>query len=119
MAALERNLQILDEVQQRSGATILLALKGFANWGLFPLVSKYLKGCCASGVWEALLAREEFGGEVHTYAPAFSDEDMRELLPITDHIVFNSVNQLHRYRDQVLNSERDIAIGLRCNPEHS
>ena len=119
LQALERNLKILSEVQARSGATILLALKGFANWCTFPLVRQHLKGCCASGVWEARLAKEEFKGEVHTFAPAFSDADIAELLPITDHIVFNSFRQLHKFLPAIQNCGRRIEVGLRCNPEHS
>ena len=76
---LENNLQLLDYVQKQSGAKIILALKGFAMWGTFDLVSKYLKGCTASGLYEAKLAREEFckyrlDAEVHTYSPAFKED---------------------------------------------
>ena len=89
---------MLARVQQRSGAKILLALKGFAQWSLAPLVAKYLAGTCASGVAEARLAREEFGGEVHTYAPAYTDGELRELLTLSDHVVFNSPAQWQRFR---------------------
>ena len=80
MAALERNLQILSSVQERSGAKILLALKGFATTATFPLIKKYLYGCCASSPYEARLAREEFGGEVHSFAPAYSEDDLQQQL---------------------------------------
>lgn len=116
---LRHNLALLDDVQQRSGATILLALKGFALWKVFPEIAKVLKGTCASGPHEARLGREEFGGQVHCFAPAFTEEDMAELLPIVDHLVFNSPAQWRKYREQVLNSPRKISCGLRCNPECS
>src|SRR5882672_11976107 len=77
LGALEANLQILAEVQQRAGCTILLALKGFAQWSTFPLVRRYLRGATSSSVAEARLAREELGGEVHAYAPAWTEADLR------------------------------------------
>ena len=121
---LERNLKILDDVQQRSGAKIILALKGFAMWSTFDLVSKYLKGCTASGLYEARLAREEFckfnpNAEVHTYSPAFKEDEIEEIASISDHIVFNSPAQLHRYAQRVKEINPKIEISLRVNPEVS
>src|SRR6188474_3128243 len=98
MGALEKNLQTLADVQQRAGCTILLALKGFAQWSTFPLVKRYLAGATSSSVAEARLAREELGGEVHAYAPAYSDGEMRELVTLADHIVLNSPSQWRRHR---------------------
>ena len=72
-ASLEKNLKILSHVKQKSGVKILLALKGFAFYHLEPLVSKYLDGCCASGLWEAKLSHEEFKKETHTYSPAYKE----------------------------------------------
>ena len=121
---LEKNLQILDAIQQRSGAKTILALKGFAMFSTFELVSRYLKGCTASGLHEALLAREEFckynpHAEVHTYSPAFKAEEIEEIAKISDHIVFNSPSQLQRYRKKVKEINPNIHISLRVNPEYS
>ena len=121
---LKSNLEILNYVQKQSGAKIILALKGFAMWSTFDLVKKYLKGCTASGLHEALLAREEFAQddsslEVHTYSPAFKDEDIDEIAKISDHIVFNSPNQLFRFKNRVKEINPNISISLRINPEHS
>ena len=121
---LERNLKILDDVQQRSGAKIILALKGFAMWSTFDLVSRYLKGCTASGLYEARLAREEFckfnpNAEVHTYSPAFKEDEIEQIARISDHIVFNSPSQLHRYAKRVKEVNPNIEISLRLNPEVS
>jgi len=115
LGALERNLKILRDVQDRAGCTIILALKGFAQWSTFPLVKKYLAGTTASSVAEARLGREEFGGQVHAYAPAWSDEDMREIVTLADHVVFNSPAQWQRFR--ALCAGR-VECGLRVNPEH-
>jgi len=121
---LESNLKLLDYVQEQSGAKIILALKGFAMWSTFPLVSKYLKGCTSSGLYEARLAYDEFKkennkAEVHTYSPAFKDDDIDEIARISDHIVFNSPNQLFRYKDRVKKINPHIELSLRINPEYS
>jgi carboxynorspermidine decarboxylase len=116
---LERNLKILDDVQQRSGAKIILALKGFAMHATFPLVRKYLQGATASGLHEAKLAYEKMQGEVHTYSPAFKDDDIDEIALISDHIVFNSSAQLVKYAGHVKKIKPDISVSLRVNPECS
>ena len=118
-ALLEKNLELLDYVQKESGAKIILALKGFAMHSTFPLVQKYLKGCTASGLHEALLAHEKFDGEVHTYSPAYKEEDIKEIARISDHIVFNSPNQLFRFKDLVKEINPDVELSLRINPEVS
>jgi carboxynorspermidine decarboxylase len=114
LGALESNLRTLADVQKRAGCTILLALKGFAQWSTFPLVKKYLAGATASSVAEARLAREELGGEVHAYAPAYSDSEMRELVTLADHIVLNSPAQWRRHRATI----GKLSAGLRVNHEH-
>ena len=92
-AAIEDNLKILKRVQDESGAKILMALKAFSMFNLAPLISQYLKGTCASGLHEARLGREEFGGEVHTFSAAYTEADLKEILKISDHVVFNSFGQ--------------------------
>lgn len=119
MGALERNLRVLDDAQKRSGATILLALKGFAAWSTFPLVRRYLPGIAASSPDEARLGREEHGGQVHTYAPAYSERDLRACLALSNHLVFNSLSQWARFRDLCLKEFPGVRYGLRINPEHS
>src|SRR4051812_18479801 len=120
LGALEANLEILADVQQRAGCTILLALKGFAQWSTFPLVKRYLAGATASSVAEARLAREELGGEVHAYAPAYSEGEMRELVTLADHIVLNSPAQWRTHRPMIERAakSRPISCGLRVNHEH-
>lgn len=116
LGALEKNLQTLASVQQRTGCTILLALKGFAQWSTFGLVKKYLAGATSSSVAEARLAREELGGQVHAYAPAYSDAEMTELVTLADHIVLNSPNQWRQHRKVI--QARGISAGMRVNHEH-
>ncbi|MCL2760108.1 MAG: carboxynorspermidine decarboxylase [Desulfuromonadales bacterium] len=117
LGRIRHNLAILDQVQKRSGAKILMALKAFSMWSVFPLISERFYGVCASSPWEARLGREEFGKEVHSFAAAFKESDVRELLKISDHLVFNSFNQLERFRH--LWEKEKVSIGLRVNPEHS
>jgi carboxynorspermidine decarboxylase len=119
LGRLRHNLAILDDVQQRSGAKILLALKAFSMWSVFPLIRQTLHGVCASSPWEARLGREEFGREVHSFAAAFKESDVVELLHISNHLVFNSFNQLERFRPLWEKESRHVSIGLRVNPEHS
>lgn len=116
---LEQNLRILRSVMDRSGAKVLLALKGFAQFSEAKLISKYLAGTTASGIHEALLGREEFGGEVHAYSPAFKDEEFAQLLRVADHISFNSPTQWKRHRAAALAAGRKVSFGLRVNPEHA
>ncbi len=116
-ALLKRNLQILARIQERTGCKILLALKGFAFWNVFPLMRNDLAGIAASSLHEARLGREEFGKEVHLYAPAYRDDEIGSLLELSDCVVFNSFSQWRRFREQCQN--RDILYGLRINPEHS
>ncbi|WP_438957462.1 carboxynorspermidine decarboxylase [Porticoccus sp.] len=120
--AVERNLKILHRVQEESGAKVLAALKAFSLWRLAPLVAKYLSGTCASGLHEARLGREEYGGEVHVFSAAYTEQDLREILKLADHVVFNSFGQWQRF--QPLIQEARIArphlrFGLRINPQHS
>ena len=117
--AIRRNLEILGDVKVRSGAKILLALKAFSMWSLAPLIDQYLDGCCASGLWEARLARNHFNGSVSTYSPAYKDADLQEIADLSDHIIFNNPAQIERLKNLTANnavlSNRDI--GLRLNPE--
>ncbi len=119
LGRLRHNLAVLAEVQQRSGAKILFALKAFSFWPVFPLIARTLKGVCASSPWEARLGREEFGGEVHSFSAAFKEADVKELLSISDHLVFNSFAQLERFRPLWQETKGRVSIGLRVNPQHS
>lgn len=116
---IERNCAILDQVQQRTGAKILLALKAFALPELFHIIKEKLHGVCASGPIEARLGREQFGREVHTYAPAYSGEQMERVILYSDHILFNSIGQWQRHKNAVARSPRPISVGFRVNPGYS
>ncbi|MFM0818366.1 carboxynorspermidine decarboxylase [Streptococcus suis] len=116
-AKLVNNLEILKSVQDCTGCKVLLAQKAFSMYATYPLISQYLAGTTASGLYEAKLGCEEFGGEVHVFAPAFKDADLEEILEIADHIVFNSERQLRKHVDKC--RAAGVSIGLRINPECS
>ncbi len=118
-ARLKRNLELLEYVQKESGAKIILAFKGFSMWSTFDLVRQYLPGATASSLNEALLAKHEFKGEVHTYLPAYSDAEFPKVLDISDHLVFNSFSQWERFKPQVMASSRHVSCGIRINPEYA
>ena len=116
---LQRNCELLDRVQQKTGAKILLALKAFALPAVFPLIRRYLHGVCASGPIEAQLGHEDFGGEVHTYSPAYTRGHMERVIQFSDHILFNSIKQWHTHRIAIEEADKKISVGLRVNPGHS
>ncbi|MFK4304398.1 carboxynorspermidine decarboxylase [Paenibacillus sp. RC254] len=117
---LVKNLEVLNSVQERTGCNILLALKGFSMFSTFPLVGKYLKGVTSSSLFEARLGREKMDKEVHVYAPAYVDSEFDELLEYVDHVVFNSFDQLKRFKSKVQGvTSKKIEIGIRVNPEYS
>lgn len=119
MAKLRKNLELIRRVRERAGVDIILALKGFSMWRVFPLVGQYLSGATASSLDEARLIYDEMGVRAHTYSPAYLPEDFAELMRYSSHITFNSLNQFHRYREQVRQYDEPISMGLRVNPEYS
>ena len=111
------NLEILHKVEEDTGCHILLAQKAFSAYAEYPLIGKYISGTTASGIYEARLGAECMGKENHVFAPAFTDEDMDELVNICDHVVFNSVSQLKKHKARCIKS--GVSFGLRVNPEFS
>jgi carboxynorspermidine decarboxylase len=115
---LEGNLRILDSVQKRTGCKILLALKGFAMFSLFPVIGKYLRGISASSLDEARLGFEEFGQEVHVFSPAYKESEFERILSYADHVIFNSFSQWSLFRSRIP-AGSNKKFGIRVNPEHS
>lgn len=126
-AAIRRNLSVLKDIADRSGAKVLGALKAFSMWSLGPVVAEYLDGVCASGIYEAKLGRDHYSGpdgkgEVATYCAAYKAADLPEILRLSDHVIFNSPGQIARFKPQI-DAARDAGIlfdiGLRINPLHA
>jgi len=110
-----KNLEILARVRQEAGCKILLAQKAFSMYALYPLISRYLDGTCASGLHEALLARRHFRGENHVYSPAYAAREFAEIVRTADHIIFNSFDQWQRFKHMAAGK----VCGIRINPEFS
>ncbi|WP_426020549.1 carboxynorspermidine decarboxylase [Brevundimonas sp. DWR2-3-1b1] len=121
-AAVRRNLSVLKGVGARGNARVLLALKAFSMWSLADVVGEYLDGVCASGLWEARLAREFYKGHLTTYSPAYKPGDVPEILRLSDTVIFNAPDQIARFADMIATARGEgetFDIGLRLNPEHS
>lgn len=114
---LKSNLEILKSVIERTGCRILLAQKCFSMYAVYPLIGEYISGCTASGLFEARLGHEEMGKENHVFSPAYRDAEFDEIMGYCDHIIFNSVAQLNKYRERCVTNGK--SFGLRINPECS
>ena len=114
-----KNLALIKHVAAESGAEIILAFKGFAMWGVFPILREYISGAAASSVDEARLCFEEIGSPAHTYSPAYKTDDFDSLLKYSSHITFNSLAQFRKYSTELQNHPKKISAGLRINPEFS
>ncbi|MFN3474868.1 MAG: carboxynorspermidine decarboxylase [Blastomonas sp.] len=118
-AAVRRNLAILADIRDRAGIRMLAALKAFSFWHLGDVVGEYLDGTCSSGLWEARLATEHYKGEVATYCAGYKAEDLREILTLSDHVIFNSPGQIARFAPLIEEARakgEQFDIGLRINP---
>ena len=114
---LRKNLELLQQVQEEAGCRILLAQKAFSMFYCYPLIAQYLCGTTASGLYEARLGKEKFGGETHVFSPAYREDEFQELLTYADHFVFNSPNQLRKFGPRA--REAGKSVGLRTNPRCS
>ncbi|MDO5482376.1 MAG: carboxynorspermidine decarboxylase [Bacteroidaceae bacterium] len=115
-ALLRRNLGLIRSVAQRADVEIILAFKAFALWKSFPFFREYISHTTASSLFEARLAKEEFGSLAHTYSPAYTEEEFNDILECSSHITFNSLSQYNRFASRV---QGRASVGIRVNPEYS
>ena len=115
--ALIDNLLTLNHLKSQTGVKILVALKAFSTPYFGPLISEYLDGCCSSSLYETKLAKKFFKGEISTFSPAYKKDDIREIVNLSDHIIFNSSNQLNDFYNIAIKFKNEI--GLRINPLYS
>ena len=118
-ARLRANLAVLADIRDRAGVKVLAALKAFSMWKVAPFVTEALDGVCTSGLWEARLAAEHYGGEIATYCAAYKAEDLPEICRISDHVIFNSPGQIARFGDVLAATGERFDVGLRINPLHA
>jgi carboxynorspermidine decarboxylase len=114
-----KNLSLIKNVSEQSGAEIILAFKAFAMWGVFPIVREYINGAAASSADEARLCYDEIGSPAHTYAPAFRESDFPLVMKYSSHITFNSLAQYNKFSNILKRNSKKISTGLRINPEFS
>ena len=118
-AKLRANCRVLAEIGEAADTRVLAALKAFSMWSTAPIIGEYLDGVCTSGLWEARLAAEFYDGEIATYSPAYKPDDLDEILRISDHVIFNTPEQIIR-ASQIIEHARargeSFDIGLRINP---
>ena len=112
---LRRNLRLISDVAAKADIEIILAFKAFALWKTFPIFREYIHATTASSLSEARLAYEEFGAPAHTYSPAYTDDEIDEIIRCSSHLTFNSLSQYHRYHERATG----VSVGLRVNPEYS
>lgn len=114
-----KNLALIKHASDESGAEIILAFKGFAMWGIFPILTEYVKGAAASSVNEARLCFEEIGSPAHTYSPVYKEDDFESILKFSSHVTFNSLDQYTKYSTVLKKYSKKISPGLRINPGYS
>jgi carboxynorspermidine decarboxylase len=114
-----KNLELIRHVSGESGTEIILAFKGFAMWGVFPVLREYISGAAASSVDEARLCFEEVGSRAHTYSPVYKESEFHSILKYSSHVTFNSLNQFRKYSTELKRYSKKISAGLRINPEYS
>jgi carboxynorspermidine decarboxylase len=114
-----KNLSLIKHISDESGAEIILAFKGFAMWGVFPILREYISGAAASSADEARLCYEEIGSEAHTYSPVYKMNEFNSILKYSSHVTFNSLAQYRKYSAELFNFSKKISAGLRINPEFS
>lgn len=113
------NLLLIKRISEESGVEIILAFKGFAMWGVFPILREYVQGAAASSIHEARLCFEEIGSPAHTYSPVYKEEEFETILKYSSHVTFNSVSQINKFSNIIKKYSKKISAGIRINPEFS
>lgn len=116
---LRNNLKTIHRVAEEADVEIILAFKAYALWRTFPIFREYISATTASSLYEAKLAKEEFGSPAHTFSPAFTDYEADEIARCSSHLSFNSLKQYNSLHEQMKRANPEISFGLRVNPEYS
>lgn len=116
---LRRNLSLIKGVADEAGIEIILAFKAFALWKTFPIFREYINSTTASSLSEARLAYEEFGAPAHTFSPAYTDLEIEDIARMSSHLTFNSLSQYSRHHTKALETNSNLKLGVRVNPEYS
>lgn len=116
---LRRNLSLIKGVADEAGIEIILAFKAFALWKTFPIFREYINSTTASSLSEARLAYEEFGAPAHTFSPAYTDLEIEDIARMSSHLTFNSLSQYSCHHTKALETNSNLKLGIRVNPEYS
>lgn len=116
---LRRNLSLIKGVADEAGIEIILAFKAFALWKTFPIFREYINSTTASSLSEARLAYEEFGAPAHTFSPAYTDLEIEDIARMSSHLTFNSLSLYSRHHTKALETNSNLKLGIRVNPEYS
>lgn len=116
---LRRNLSLIKGVADEAGIEIILAFKAFALWKTFPIFREYINSTTASSLSEARLAYEEFGAPAHTFSPAYTDLEIEDIARMSSHLTFNSLSQYNCHHAKALETNSNLKLGVRVNPEYS
>ena len=121
---LRRNLELINRVKREAEVNIIMAFKANALWRTFPIIKEYCTASTASSLNEMDLALDCLGNEVHSYCPAYTPLTINRYLEGSTHITFNSLNQWHRFKDEVIKhncteGKRHVSPGVRVNPQCS
>lgn len=116
---LRRNLSLIKGVADEAGIEIILAFKAFALWKTFPIFREYINSTTASSLSEARLAYEEFGAPAHTFSPAYTDLEIEDIARMSSHLTFNSLSQYSRHHTKAMETNSNLTLGVRVNPEYS
>lgn len=116
---LRRNLSLIKGVADEAGIEIILAFKAFALWKTFPIFREYINSTTASSLSEARLAYEEFGAPAHTFSPAYTELEIEDIARMSSHLTFNSLSQYSRHHTKALETNSNLKLGIRVNPEYS
>ncbi|WP_298452846.1 carboxynorspermidine decarboxylase [uncultured Prevotella sp.] len=116
---LRRNLELIKSIADKACVEIILAFKAYALWKTFPVFKEYINSTTASSLYEARLAYDKFGSKAHTYSPAYTDYEIREIARCSSHLTFNSLSQYANHRLAARSVNPDLSFGLRINPEYS
>ena len=116
---LRRNLSLIKGVADEAGIEIILAFKAFALWKTFPIFREYINSTTASSLSEARLAYEEFGAPTHTFSPAYTDLEIEDIARMSSHLTFNSLSQYSRHHTKAMETNSNLKLGVRVNPEYS
>lgn len=116
---LRRNLSLIKGVADEAGIEIILAFKAFALWKTFPIFREYINSTTASSLSEARLAYEEFGAPAHIFSPAYTDLEIEDIARMSSHLTFNSLSQYSRHHTKALETNSNLKLGVRVNPEYS